>query len=216
MRQDGAITLTAGEALARHRLVKLDSTARQVIYADAGEEAIGVTRASAKSGAAVAIWLLNKEGTTTCVASGAISAHAKVYTDADGKVTATAGGKLAGVALQAASSDGEEIEVLPVASLGVPARLASNTETLSGAKTLTISDAPLQFLDPDGSNRDVNLPAEAVSDGLQFRIVNTAGGAEDLVVKDDGGSTILTITQNESGIVWCNGTTWGGLVGANT
>ncbi|MBC8460849.1 MAG: hypothetical protein H8D67_22915 [Deltaproteobacteria bacterium] len=91
-----------------------------------------------------------------------------------------------------------------------------NTETLGATLTLLVADAEYQFLDPGGASRDVVLPAEADSTGYRYYIFNTADAAENLVVKDDGGNTILTIAQNESGIVVCNGTVWKGLVGANT
>lgn len=91
-----------------------------------------------------------------------------------------------------------------------------NTEDLAATKTLVVTDAEYQFLNPDGAHRDVVLPAEASSTGYRYFIFNTADAAENLVVKDDGANTILTIAQNESGIVVCNGTVWKGMVGANT
>jgi hypothetical protein len=57
---------------------------------------------------------LHAAGTTVMVASGAISAGAPVYGAAAGKVTATTGGALEGVALTAAGADGDYIEVLPI------------------------------------------------------------------------------------------------------
>lgn len=94
--------------------------------------------------------------------------------------------------------------------LGIP----TNTETLSGDKTLTRTDSPVQFLDPDGA-RNVDLPAE--EDGLFFIIVNRADMAEDITVREDSGmTTIITVSQNEVGIVVCDGTNWDGFVGANT
>ena len=83
-----------------------------------------------------------------------------------------------------------------------------NVETLSGAKTLTLGDAKYQKLDPGGSARDVNLPAEAISKGLDYYIMNDADAAETITVKSDGGDTIVAIPQNEAAIVVCNGTTW--------
>lgn len=80
--------------------------------------------------------------------------------------------------------------------------------TLAGNLTLTDQYRSILKIDPDGSNRDVTLPAEATSNGLYFRIINNAGGAENLVVKDDGGNTIGTINQNEQGEFWCDGTDW--------
>lgn len=83
-----------------------------------------------------------------------------------------------------------------------------NTETLAGNATLTTASARYQRLDPGGAGRDVTLPAEADSKGLAFLILNTADAAEDLTVKDDGASTVVTISQNEAALVVCNGTSW--------
>jgi len=96
-------------------------------------------------------------------------------------------------------------------------RLHTNTETLSANKTLTETDEKVHFFDPDGQDRDVVLPPEATSDGLHFYIFNTAdAGGEDLVVKDDGAGTIITISQNEGGVVFCNGVVWKGFLGGIT
>ena len=77
-------------------------------------------------------------------------------------------------------------------------------ETLAGAKTIGDDDAMILKLDPAGSARDVNLPAEGNIDpnGRMYWIVNAADAAENLVVKDDGGATIVTISQNESAVVY--------------
>ena len=83
-----------------------------------------------------------------------------------------------------------------------------NTEMLSANKTLSISDPKVQFLDPGGAGRDVTLPAEASSKGIIFWIVNTADAAEDLTVKDDGGTTIGTVSQNQAKWFICDGNNW--------
>jgi hypothetical protein len=63
----------------------------------------------------------------------------------------------------------------------------------------------------------VLLPTEATSIGRIFFITNSADAAENLIVKEDGDSTtIVTIAQNEVGIVWCDGTAWDGGVMAVT
>lgn len=80
--------------------------------------------------------------------------------------------------------------------------------TLSGNLTLTAEYPLVIRLDPDGSNRDVTLEAEATSSGMFRMIVNAANGAEDLVIKNDGGSTIATANQNEAALVYCDGTDW--------
>lgn len=91
-----------------------------------------------------------------------------------------------------------------------------NTETLTGNKTLLVTDKYVQFLDPGGSNRDVTAPAEEFNEGLAFWIHNRADAAETLTFKDDGGSTIMTIDQNERGIAICDGVNWSGMVGGIT
>lgn len=95
-------------------------------------------------------------------------------------------------------------------------KLQIKTRTLSGNLTLKTHDRRVQFIDPGGGNRDVTLPAEADSGDLFFFILNTANAAEDLVVKDDSTATIVTISQNEGGIVFCNGIVWRGFIGGIT
>jgi len=79
---------------------------------------------------------------------------------------------------------------------------------LAGALVLTNQYPSILRLDPDGSNRDIQLEAVADSVGMYRRIVNFAGGAENLVVKNAGGDTIGTINQNEQGEFYCDGTSW--------
>lgn len=87
-----------------------------------------------------------------------------------------------------------------------------NTETLSTTKTLTDYSPSIQHLDPDGVNRDVLLPAESAYNPV-FVIHNTAGGDEDLVVKEDSATTTIgTVRQNQVGYFYSNGTTWKGHI----
>lgn len=91
---------------------------------------------------------------------------------------------------------------------GLRVRLGHNVEALAGTKTLLPQDAQFQLLDPDGSHRNVDLPAEEASQGLFYVIKNTAGGAENLVVRDDAAATKETLAQGKWGIFMCDGTTW--------
>ena len=115
-----------------------------------------------------------------------------------------------GDSLHAKSNAGGTAVILTGAYSGADLRWSGghNVETLTGDKTLTITDARMQKLDPGGAGRDVNLPAEATADGIAYRILNAADAAEDLTVKDDGASTIVTISQNEAAWVVCDGTSW--------
>lgn len=85
--------------------------------------------------------------------------------------------------------------------------LGYEDQTLSGNLTLTVGNATLQRVSPDQA-RDVILPAEDSAGGKWFRILNIAGSAIDLTVKDDSGATIATIAHNEAANFFCNGTAW--------
>lgn len=105
---------------------------------------------------------------------------------------------------------------LAAALLNTRVKMLVQTQTLGANLTLDAAAPPVHFLDPGGAARDVTLPAEASSENLVFVIINTADAAETITVKNDGGGTVVTIAQNKGGIVFCDGTTWKGLVGGNT
>lgn len=103
------LTLTAAAALAAERFVTTDGNVPA-----AGGYAIGVTTTEAAKGEAFAADVM---GTTVVEAGGAIAAGQGVQTDASGKAVALSSGVALGTALQAATADGDRIEVLltPVA-----------------------------------------------------------------------------------------------------
>jgi len=72
----------------------------------------------------------------------------------------------------------------------------NNVETLSGDKTVSTTDAYIQVLDPGGSGRNVDLPAD--EEGLRYYIVNTADSAETLTVRDADTNTVASVAQNEA------------------
>ena len=83
----------------------------------------------------------------------------------------------------------------------------SSTETLSATKTLVDTDEAIQYLDPGGSDRDVNLPAEG-SDNHYFVISNQADTDETLTVKNDGTDTIAEVGEGETKVFYSNGVDW--------
>ncbi len=91
-------------------------------------------------------------------------------------------------------------------------KLGFYTEELSGNKTITVDYPPVLILDPANATRDVTLPAEASSVGLSFYIFNNGSGSEILVIKDDGGTTIITLDFPDNGWVFCDGIKWRGIV----
>lgn len=118
---------------------------------------------------------------------------------------------------------------------------SSSAETLSGAKTLAVTDAKFQFLDPGGSGRNCDLPdlrtattdinsegtgtagttRYADTQGGFFVISNTADAAEVITVRGWNGSsttgTIMTPTQNETAVCYWTGSTsgWIGIAGSD-
>lgn len=100
---DGPFTLTSGEALVADRLVKMSGTS--VIYADAGEEPVGLTTNPVASSKKIAIKPLTG-GIRKVTGSKAISAGAAIYVTTDGKVSDAAVGKQIGILLTAISADG--------------------------------------------------------------------------------------------------------------
>ena len=97
-------------------------------------------------------------------------------------------------------------------------KLHPKTKTLAADLTVLATDPPLQFLDPGGAGRKVLLPAaSAATAGLVFVFVNKADAAEILTIKDSTDTTTFaTPTQAEAAILFCDGVTWGGLVGASS
>lgn len=92
-------------------------------------------------------------------------------------------------------------------------------ETLTGNRTITLAEIDTYngfAFDPGGAGRNVTLPAEGSCKGVILMISNKADAAEILTVKNDGGDTILTPTQNEAALLWCDGSAWYGLVGAQS
>jgi len=91
-------------------------------------------------------------------------------------------------------------------------KLASYAALLAAAKVITVDYPPVLILDPGGATEDVTLPAEALSKGLMFFIINTGSVTEILVIKNDAAATVLTIAQPENGFVYCDGVTWHGFL----
>lgn len=85
-------------------------------------------------------------------------------------------------------------------------KIPASSMTLAGTYTMAANDRMVHLLDPGGAGRTVLLPPEA--EGI-YLIWNKADAAEDLTVKEDSNTTtILTISQNEAGILFCDGTSW--------
>ena len=92
-------------------------------------------------------------------------------------------------------------------------------EILGADRTLTqaeVDDNNIFTFDPAAA-RNLDLPPEGDNAGVVLFIHNAANAAEVITIRDDAGAiTICTPTQAESAIVFCDGVSWRGLVGAAT
>jgi len=177
--ENGVVTLIAGEVLEPYRRVKLSSsTSRTIVYADAGEEAIGVTRAEAAAiGDIVAVDLWNRSGTFEIETAGAVACNASVYGADDGKIDDTASGLYLGKAMAAAAAATEVIEVLQT-----PSEFAQAAHVADPA-AITLADITDNSGGVDPADDTIAAITEAAT------ITDSSGGA------DPGDDTIAAITE---------------------
>ena len=83
---------------------------------------------------------------------------------------------------------------------------------LTGSATLVSTDPHLQFLNPNGSDRIITLPA--ASKGAWFCIFHT-GTANTLTVNNAAAVGVTVIGANGSDFVFCDGTNWFNFKGAS-
>lgn len=110
----GYLPCVADAAIGQYERVKFDSDGR-VTQAGLADQDIGVAMDAAfAAGDAISVKLRNAPGTVPMIAIEALTNGALVYTEANGKVQDTAASTafLVGRALEAATNDGDIIEVL--------------------------------------------------------------------------------------------------------
>lgn len=106
MYNEGPKTFLAGEALAAKRRVKLSSGTvtdpPEVVYADAGDDFIGVTEYAVASGEYVAVKLQNQPGIfeIECLVDSAIARGTVLYGANDGRVSDASSGTAQGIAIE--------------------------------------------------------------------------------------------------------------------
>lgn len=195
------MSLTAGEALATRRRVKVSGAT--VIYADAGEDSIGVTEYAIANGAVGGVRLLNGPGSFEMTANGAIAAGAIIFGAADGKVSLTPNGKPIGIAIEAATADGDRIQCILRDVTDYPSFAGKTFETVSANKTLDIEDnGKVMVVDTDAVV--ITLPATAGAG--EYTIVNggSAVGAVGLSISPAAADLIagpdITGTDNKDQI----------------
>ncbi|TXH54740.1 MAG: hypothetical protein E6Q97_10220 [Desulfurellales bacterium] len=164
------------EAVLVGQLVKLNSDG-ELELCGPGDSPLGSVAALGAghgvAGSPVTVALLNKPGSLVVIAAGAITLGAPVYAAASGRVSSSSTGRAVGLALIAAVTAGDQIEILPLESLSaVSGGLASFTlfsdffhytstedftSILTDSGTATVSDGAGGLLDlvpSDGSVAD--------------------------------------------------------------
>ncbi len=157
----GVKAYAAGEALAKRRRVKLDASG-DVVYADAGDEWIGITEYAVSSGDDVGVRMRTDSGTFKVTAAGAFSQGDVLYGAADGKVDDAEAGPAQFIALEAASADGDIVEALPT-----DAEVAE--VVTGGAGGITAAD--LVYVSAESGGDLTVLPAQATSSGKYAQYV---------------------------------------------
>lgn len=173
-------TFEASAAIAPNLRVKLDTNG-QLAAAGAAERSIGVLeRRALAANELVAVRTRNAPGTRKMVAAGAITARNYVYGAASGKVDDIPNGNLEGIALEAATADGDVIEVLPVAAPPVQSTIV---EAKTADYTVTLADSGKTFTTV-GASGTVVFAMPAAVPGLRYGF--RVGAAQELRIDPDG------------------------------
>lgn len=182
MYNEGILTFQAGEDLVAHRRVKLESgsttTPPEVVYADAGEQHIGVTMRNAEDGEMIAVKLRNFPGSEEVEAAGTFAYLATLYGAADGKVDDVSSGSAIGVAKEAATAAGDIVEMLPFNVLSTTAATVSIADAGTFTATATV-EAALQeiYQHIQSAQKFLNLPMGAWTEQDGTALADFADGA---------------------------------------
>lgn len=138
----GPVSYTAGVDLAVSRRVKLNSSLA-LVYAGALEASIGITNEAAVSGDQCGVIPWGQAGTVEVTAAGAITAGATCYPAASGKVDdAQTGGGERFVALEAATADGDRVQMARLnAAAGMSELLLGSVTDSSAAGASSTAEA---------------------------------------------------------------------------
>lgn len=130
------------------------------------------------------VLLRNTEGAVYGTADGAISAYAAVYGAASGKISATENGNYLGIALEAATADGDVISFVYVDRDHGPEATAVTSD-----KTVTTAESGMTFTTVGATGTvTFTLPAATTAAKQKYRF--RVGAAQELRLDPDGTETI--------------------------
>lgn len=177
-------TKTFQAAAASAQFLRAYLTGGKAAIAGVGDKSIGVfDKPALAADDYVAIRMNNAQGTRKMVASGAITKHAVVYGAASGKISATANANPEGIAMEAATTNGDIIEVLPL----VQPNLAPSVAVKTADYTVLAGESGMAFTTVGAAGTVVfALPAATVGLNYKFKV----GAAQELRIDPNGTETI--------------------------
>jgi len=181
-------TFISGESLAARRRVKLSGAT--VVYADAGEDCIGVTEYAVAITTEVAVRMVNDSGTFEITAAGSISAAAAIYAAASGMISATPSGPIIGHAVEAATALNDRIEVV---LYSVPTTyLRTATVHITSAEILLLATTQIELIPAPGADKVIQVLAIEMILDYGSNIFTEPSAPDDLeVVYDTAGGTSI-------------------------
>lgn len=188
---EGIRTFIAGEALYARRRVKIEagttSDPPEVVYADAGEAAIGITEYAVADGDRVAVRLTGQSGTAEFSSSGAFSRGAMLYAADDGQVDDTGHGPPVGIAIEAATAADNLVEGIQVdGDFGFytepdPALLVTSLTykgvTRQGVAASAGSYGDIYYMNASGEYALANVSTAATSPGICVLLQDCGAGS---------------------------------------
>lgn len=179
--ETGVVPDTAAGAIGQYLRVK---TPGALALAGALEQEIGTMYTATFAAGPCSVRLKNAQGTQKMVAAAAISKGAYVYGAASGKVSSVANTNVIGIAKEAASADGDIIEVQPVN------QAVENPVTLASANGAIALVPGTVVITKTGSLAAMTLAAPtAAQNGLILRITSATAFAHTVTATglfDDG------------------------------
>lgn len=214
---DGIKTFVAASALVRGRAVTINSSG-QAAYTGVGEDADGIVQRDTASGGDAPVKLKYSNGSMELMMVTAVAVGGLIWSAASGKGSGTAavGNPQWKAISQAATADGDLIEVVPLP--GARQGEGRVTEAHTADDTLLLSESgSIHTTFGAGGAVTFTLPAATV--GLEFFF--QVGAAQNLVVEPVGAETVslpstgvaqTNITANAIGesvhIMCCQAGTW--------
>lgn len=202
-------TYTAGAALSAFRRVKMDSTADQVVHADAadGDAWIGWTTQAYSSGDPATIVMRDGGLTAKVESAGAITADAIIFPADAGKVTATASRQSpVGRARSASAASGQIVEMQTLEVLGetkiLTVLLSASGDTVipKPANKLRIADWWVVARDTNASNVKLKRNANDICTAIAKGVTNdTRVQGTTLVAAEDEVDPADVLYANNSG-----------------